>query len=129
MSKKENNTDKPRIISWHNYPGSKPEYNSGEVTVVPDDALSIPEIFERFRRGIPLPIQKEGVYQDDPDFDDIDGRQLVKDYADVTEIAQGVNLRRFNRLSEKKPVVEAKKASDEGTSEKEPKKQAEKEPV
>lgn len=74
-----------KITNWNNYTPSKGEENSGELLVIPDQAYTIPEIFEKFRRGITLPLEREVSYSDTDDFDDVDLRTIVKDPYDVDE--------------------------------------------
>lgn len=73
------------IRNWNNYELSKGEKNSGELLVVPDQSYTIPEIFEKFRRGIQLPLEREVSYSDTDDFDDIDLRSTVKDPFDIDD--------------------------------------------
>lgn len=74
-----------KIINWNNYKQSPGEQNSGEYLLVPDQAYTIPEIFEKFRRGINLQLEREVAYSDTEDFDNFDIRQVVKDPYDVDE--------------------------------------------
>lgn len=80
---KEKTTTKRIIRNWNNYEISKGEVNSGEIMVIPDQAYTIPEIFEKFRRGINLPLEREVSYTDTDDFDDVDLRSTIKDPFDI----------------------------------------------
>lgn len=65
---------KPKYRTQDNYvPGaSSYEYNSGELLTVPNLAITIPEILERFTRGFALPIKHDGQFTETDDFDDDD---------------------------------------------------------
>lgn len=88
--------DKEFIRTWRKYQPSRGEINSGELLVIPDQAYSIEEIFDKFRRGISLPIELETHYidGDEDDFDNIDLRQIAKDPYDLDE---STILHRFKR--------------------------------
>lgn len=76
-------SSKPRIINWNNYQPSKGEYNSGEIMTVPDQSYTIPEIFEKFRRGINLELSRDVQYTDTDDFEEVDLRSTIKDPFDI----------------------------------------------
>ncbi|WNK13894.1 MAG: hypothetical protein [Microvirus sp.] len=81
--KKNEITAQKVIRNWNNYVPSEGEINSGELMVIPDQAYTIPEIFEKFRRGINLPLERDVYYTDTDDFDDVDLRSTVKDPYDI----------------------------------------------
>lgn len=88
-------TTKPLIKNWSNrhlFP-SKGEYNSGEQVTIPDQAYTIPQIFEKFRRGVPINVNREVYYQDSDDFDNVDYRQIAKDPYDIDEIEVAMRKR------------------------------------
>lgn len=98
MKKEQTEVKKLIITNWHNYKPVKGEENSGEILVVPDQAYTIEEIFEKFRRGISLPIENEDIHylldEDSNDFDNIDLRQIAKDAFDIDESAVNHRLKR-----------------------------------
>ena len=63
-----------------------PEFSDVSETV-PDMSLSIRDILERFSRGQSLPVGRDGVYDDDPDFDD-----NVMDPIDMVEADDEFNM-------------------------------------
>lgn len=103
-----------KIVNWNNYKPSPGEYNSGELLVVPDQAYSIEEIFDKFRRGISLPIELPTYYPDDePDFDDLDLRQVAKDVYDIDE----TNALHYHTKRAKRAGQGAKANSGQNTNE------------
>lgn len=74
-----------KINNWFNYEQKKGEYNSGELKTVPDLSFTIPEILEKFTRGLNVDdLFRDGQYSDtEADFDDIHPNQLAKDPYDI----------------------------------------------
>lgn len=77
---------KTKIVSWHNYSPSKPEYNTGEIVTVPDQAFSVEEILEKFTRGIDVgDLYRSGRYSNTDDLDELDYSREVNDPYDIDE--------------------------------------------
>lgn len=88
IMKKEVKKEVRKIVNWNNYVTDSGETNSGEILVIPDQAYSVEEIFDKFRRGITLNIDREGTYlleDDSEDFESLDLRQVAKDPYDIDE--------------------------------------------
>lgn len=107
------------IRNWRNYQMSKGEVNSGELLVVPDQAYSIEQIFDKFRRGISLNIERNdgGYYldEDSDDFDNIDLRQIAKDPYDIDESAVINRLKAGTQEPQKMKVVEKENQIEDST--------------
>nr|WAE43355.1 MAG: hypothetical protein [Microviridae sp.] len=63
---------------------SDPEIPSGESMTVPDEALTINEILNRFTHGIAPNVTGDGYYSDTDDYDDID--PIINDLTDLDDI-------------------------------------------
>lgn len=88
---------------WNSYiyeSGKTSEENSGEVKVVPDQSYTIQEVFEKFRRGVSLDINRKVGYSNTDDFDAVDERSMIKDYADIQD-----SLDRIATRKERKRVI------------------------
>lgn len=98
--------NKTKMTVWSNYKPQK-GYQSfeGEVSiVVPDKAFTIQQIFDKFRRGISLNIEREPLYSDTDNFDHPDGFEIIDitDVADLTRRLKEDN--EFRAKAEAKPV-------------------------
>jgi len=63
--------------------------NSGEIVTVPEDTLSMREIYNRFRNGEPLDVNLYDPLYTDNEFEDIDVTML--DPVEVQELTQKYN--------------------------------------
>lgn len=78
----------------------KDDINAGEVftmdsLTIPDDALSIREIMEKFASGVLPPISKDVYYDpNDPSFDDVPISDKIHDLSDLSNYTE--ELRRRN---------------------------------
>jgi len=52
---------------------------TGVSLTVPDDSFSVREILEKYTRGIDFGLKRNGIYEDDADFDDYDKEKLSQD--------------------------------------------------
>lgn len=75
------NYDHAKHGSFHN--------NSGEIVTVPDDTLSMREIYNRFRNGEPLDVNLYDPQYSDNEYQDIDLSML--DPVEVMELTQKYN--------------------------------------
>lgn len=79
----------------------------GKSMAVPDDSYTIKEILERHANGMIPAIGKDGMYDEDPDHDDIDLGELNRsDLAEKHEILEQTRSTHFK-------ISEAKKKADE----------------
>lgn len=92
--KNKNQKVPPRWNSYKYDPDLSTEINSGELLVVPDQSYTIPEIIEKFTRGISLNIMREASYSDTDDFDEVDERSMIKDYTDIQESVERIRERK-----------------------------------
>lgn len=109
MKNKEENTKK--VVSWHTYKPSQPEYNSGEIVVIPDQAFTIEEILDKFTRGIDLSqLYRDGRYSNSDDIDEVDHSRNVNDPYDIDdEVVESIP--KFRR---KKPDVKTSGLPEDG---------------
>lgn len=81
---------------------------------MPNQAYSIKEILDRFARGMMPPIQKQGIYANDPTFDDVDPtRDPAFDLADVTERTEEIDNLLTELEKKKKELAELKRKEKE----------------
>lgn len=77
---------KNKVTSWWNYTTSEPEYSSGEIVTVPDQAFTIEEILDKFTRGIDVgELYRDGRYTNSDNFDEVDYSRDVNDPYDIGE--------------------------------------------
>lgn len=75
------NYDRAKHGSYHN--------NSGEIVTVPEDTLSMREIYNRFRNGEPLEVNLYDPHYSDNEYQDIDLSML--DPVEIQELTQHYN--------------------------------------
>lgn len=63
--------------------------NSGEVMTVPEDTMSMREIYNRFRNGQPLDVNHYDMYYSEDEYQDLDLERL--DLAEIEELTQKYN--------------------------------------
>lgn len=93
------------------------EFNDGKSLTIPNEAYSIKEVLEKFTSGINLPIQRNGQFDENPDFDTADiTRDPAADIYDITTALQ-VNQAKISEAEAKKAKAikgkAEKKAEDE----------------
>jgi len=67
---------------------------SGEVSIVtPDQAYTVQQIFDKFRQGVKLPLERDVYYSDTDDFDHPDGYEMldITDFHEVKDRIQSEN--------------------------------------
>lgn len=98
MSTKNKQAKSLKILNWNNYQPSSGEINSGEVVTIPDQSYTVEQIFDKFTRGISLPLVRNITYtldDESEDFEAVDLRSTIQDPYDLTsEDVEGYNKRR-----------------------------------
>lgn len=93
------------------YPINNGEVITGVSQVVEDESFTIEEILEKFARGINLGLAfNNAEYSDTEDFDDVDERDVIKDYSEIGEASERIAARQAKR--------KAKSSGKEGTVQK-----------
>lgn len=113
MTKKKIEGRVVKIVNWNNYKITRGEVFTNPSMTVPDESYTIQEILEKYSRGINLNIERQGEYDNSDDFDIIDQRQLVKDYADIPEVVYLQNEIKKEKLSKRKGKDENAKLTKE----------------
>lgn len=113
MTKKKIEGRVVKIVNWNNYKITRGEVFTNPSMTVPDESYTIQEILEKYSRGINLNIERQGEYDNSEDFDIIDQRQLVKDYADIPEVVYLQNEIKKEKLSKRKGKDENAKLTKE----------------
>lgn len=88
--------------------------NSGEIVTVPEDTLSMREIYNRFRNGEPLDVNLYDPLYSDNEYQDIDLSML--DPVEVMELTQKYNdirKKHEEKLEREQEKARAKKQVDE----------------
>lgn len=98
------------IKQWEYVPtDDTSEFNFGKSMTVPNEAYTIKEVLEKFTSGINLPIQRNGQYDQDPDFDSVDiTRSPDADIYDVTTALQDNQARIFEAEAKKAKFLKDK---------------------
>lgn len=83
------------------------EYKEQSMTV-PDESYSIKDLLKKHRSGIPVNVERDGQYDDDPDHDDIDRTELLN--MDLAEKAEILEQQKELQQAVKDRIEENKKA-------------------
>jgi len=108
--------------TWTNYESQKGyEDYTGQVSiVVPDQAFTVKQIFDKFRVGITLPLDREVYYSGTDDFDHPDEFELndITDFYEVKNLIGSERNRQKAEAAKNDLSEQAKKSTDEPKSEK-----------
>nr|WAE43397.1 MAG: hypothetical protein [Microviridae sp.] len=91
MKKKTLTVETPKYRSQGNYYPlpSDNEHGGGKTMTLPDQAMSVGEILDKFVTGMTLDEMHEAIYSDTDDFNDFDPQ--IHDLTDYDDIASEVN--------------------------------------
>lgn len=96
-----------------------------EHLTVPNQSMTIPEILERFARGVVDTIQKEPIYDNTDDFEhEIGVRRPNFDFADATALQAQINQRMAAEKKEAKVKAQPEVVEGTETDEAKPKPEA-----
>lgn len=90
------------------------EENTSPSQTVPDDCLTIRDLFERYKRGDVLHIRHDGEYEDELTDDDLD-RDFVLDGVPVDRMEVELNSKNYERrirYSERKNRIDSRDSAD-----------------
>ena len=88
------------------------ETSSPEIITIPDQTLTIPQIMDRFRKGIPVET-RQTYYSDDPiNYQSLDLAELSQMSEENKQYMSDLQEELKNASEAKKATLEAKKAED-----------------